>query len=161
MARYYKIINEENFKKADSLLDEIKLLNSANKEFVKEAIPFENINFYGYTSCGTLFIKGFSPLDKTIYFEGFKQKKDGIFYPNKQTKKGKEIQKILNNQKTIDFFDIINILQDDVTIPNKSFTSPMLYKLKTDEIVLQCDSNVKLDKQKYEEITLTYLEENY
>lgn len=103
MARYYKIINPEKLEKASKFLNDVKLQNAINKKIAKEVIPFENVKLFGYTSCGTSFIKGFKPENLDLEYTGFKQKKDGIFYPS-NTKIGKEIQKTLNNQQTKDFF---------------------------------------------------------
>lgn len=160
MARYYKIIDNEKLLKANTFLAEVKTENEQNKKIVKQVIPFDNISLFGHKTDYGVYIKGFKSNIDNKGFVGFKLHKDGNFFPDKGTKRGKEISEILSTQNNKCFFDTEHALDEELT-PIGRFTVPKLYVLKNKELILQCDSSIKLDKSKYEEVTFTYVEDNY
>ena len=163
--RFWKITDEQTFKNAKEFIDNCNKLQKKNEKQLKEIVPFEWNQYMGHGK-GSGFnllvdYDGFVPKDKSITkLDGWKtdKKYNIVFIPDLRTKKGKEIKEKLKNLNKVwfkDVFTAIDLKQEDL----RRFTVPYLF-LSTDkkEIFLKTSDEQKVDKKRFEEVTLSYVE---
>lgn len=102
---YYKIINTESevYKKMASLLAKEKEINESNKKALAEKIPYKWDKFFGRSGqqsfgrtneyCGFFFLEP-EKVDNRIWRQG----ENGMFFPNRKTKAGREMSDFLRNR---------------------------------------------------------------
>ena len=160
--RIYKIKNQEKFEAAAALLKLLKAQKKENLKIIKtEITPFKWRIYLGYET-------GFHLLPEYIGFkpkkplneipEGWRKEKDNpeILVPSKRYKAGKEIAKKLNELKNYSYHKIEQTLGFKTEL-NGRFTVPKLRKSKNKKIIfLIVDSKVKLNKEDFKEVTITY-----
>jgi hypothetical protein len=163
--RIYKIKNKEIFNKAKELLKTLANNKKETLRIIKEEItPFKWTHYVGHEPGFHLLTTyiGFKP-KKTLEElpEGWRFDKDypEFLVPNRRKKKGKELDKKLEQLPNYSFNKIEQTLGVSL-VSSGRFTIPKLRISKNKKhIFLITDTRSKLDKKDFKEVTLTYANE--
>lgn len=162
--RIYKIINSGLIDNAKCFLEEYNTLKEEKLETIKKIVPFEWSSFYRSGSTFNLLpdyisFKPITPLDEVP--KGWIEDKEapGYFKPNRRTKIGKDFIRIQNEIKSLRFDEPDSFLNIEFDYFGR-FTPPMIYdSWDKEEFYYGCDSRIKLNKEDFEEVTISYVEE--
>lgn len=159
--RFYILKNQDDCINAIQLIVKARNARKENQKIALQAfeVQEEDVRFWGteYTYTSTIIGVVFNDNRKTE-IEGLKLK-GNIYFPDKRTKKGKQISKKLESQIYIAHFETEKVLDLKLTMIGK-FTTPVLFLLNDKEIILKCDDRIDLDRERFEEVTRTFVDDN-
>lgn len=162
--RAYKILKEKDQKTVNEFLDQRSKDQDHNRKTAYEAFGYtkDEIDLFGNERNGLHMSDCFKPKKDTIAIDTklFILKKDGYYYPRKN-KVGRGIIEKLATQKYYGWYDKIgDMLNVCLTIYNTKFVTPAFRVLKDKTLILSCDSRIELDRERFEEVTITYVNDN-
>ena len=118
---FYKITNTEcdiYYKLKAQREEELKVAKE-NKEFLERNIPYKYERYCGYTNQGARRI----PIAVGFYFvnpeevdtRGWREdvKRRGLYFPNKRTKAGRDMQALVDHQRGFSGFKLLDMLEID------------------------------------------------
>ena len=152
----YKLENKECelYKTLKARIDLEVESNKFNKELIENHVPYEFERYSAYkehnaalviTYCGFFFLNP-EEVDRKVW----KEDKDGCFFPNRRTKAGKEMAKIMDSQRRHGFYQLMDVL--DISNVCGRFKIPQLF-YHVDAILVVTDDNHRLTDSNLVEIT--------
>lgn len=159
---FYKITNTQCdiYRKLKSQRKEELKVTEENKEFLKKNIPYKYKRYYGYAAQGARRI----PIAIGFYFLHPKEvdtkvwredtKRAGLYFPNKRTKKGRDMQELIERQRGFSGFKLLDMLGIDY---HGEFYCPQMW-VEKGIVLLSLDDNHQPKDENIIEITRKELE---
>jgi len=159
---FYRITNTEceiYRRLKDQRKEELKAAEE-NKEFLKKNIPYKYERYCGYTDQGARRIPiaiGFyflhpEEVDAKVWRED--SKRAGLYFPNKRTKAGRNMQTLIDHQRGFSGFKLLDMLGIDYY---GEFSCPKMW-VKKEIVLIALDDNHHPTDKNLIEITRKELE---
>jgi len=162
--RIYKILNTELIEKSKQFTKELESKIEQANDLIKSLVPFEYKIRYGREKSWNLlpFYYAFKPINELKEVpKGWKEFKDekGFYTPDRRSKIGKEFYLKLEAIKGFNHFIADDVLGIKFQYGGR-FTPPMIYNAwDNSEFYYACDDRIKLNKEDFEEVLISYVEE--
>lgn len=159
---FYKITNTDCdiYRKLKSQREEELKVSEENKEFLEKNIPYKYERYCGYTNQGARRI----PIAIGFYFLHPKEvdmkvwredaKRAGLYFPNKRTKAGCDMQKLIDRQRGFSGFKLLDMLGIDYY---GEFSCPQMW-IEKEIVLVALDDNHQPKDENLIEITRKELE---